>query len=97
MSVSFSATYVQFVTELLETFPEYATALNTAKEDSKARENFLAVWKTHTNNIAVQNDSIFTEAGLELVPGFSMTAKLCRPLLLIAVTFVSPTGRFAWP
>ena len=80
MSVSFAATYVQFVTELLETFPEYATALNAAKEDPKARENFLSVWKTHTNNIAVQNDSIFTEAGLELVPGFSMTAKLWSEL-----------------
>ena len=80
MSVSFSATYVQFVAELLETFPEYAGALNTAKTDSNARENFLAVWKTHTNNIAVQNDSIFTEAGLELVPGFSMTKKLWSEL-----------------
>ena len=80
MSVSFSATYVQFVAELLETFPEYAGALNAAKTDSKARENFLAVWKTHTNNIAVQNDSIFTEAGLELVPGFSMTDKLWSEL-----------------
>jgi hypothetical protein len=80
MSVSFSATYVQFVTELLETFPEYADALNAAKVDTKARENFLAVWKTHTNNIAVQNDTIFTDAGLELVPGFSMTAKLWSEL-----------------
>ena len=80
MSVSFSATYVQFVTELLETFPEYANALNAAKEDPKARENFLAVWKTHTNNIAVQNSSIFTDAGLELVPGFAMTAKLWSEL-----------------
>jgi aryl-alcohol dehydrogenase-like predicted oxidoreductase len=80
MSVSFSATYVQFVAELLETFPEYASQLNAAKEDPKARENFLAVWKTHTNNIAVQNDSIFTEAGLELVPGFSMTKKLWSEL-----------------
>ena len=80
MSVSFAATYVQFVTELLETFPEYAGALNAAKTDPKARENFLAVWKTHTSNIAVQNNSIFTEAGLELVPGFSMTAKLWSEL-----------------
>ena len=80
MSVSFSATYAQFVTELLETFPEYASALNTAKENPNARENFLAVWKTHTNNIAVQNDSIFTDAGLELVPGFAMTAKLWAEL-----------------
>ena len=80
MSVSFAATYEQFVTELLGTFPEYATALNTAKTNPKARENFLAVWKTHTNNIAVQNDAIFTEAGLELVPGFTMTAKLWSEL-----------------
>ena len=80
MSVSFAATYVQFVTELFETFPEYAEALNAAKVDPKSRENFLAVWKTHTSNIAVQNDSIFTETGLELVPGFSMTAKLWSEL-----------------
>ena len=80
MSVSFSATYIQFVTELMETFPEYAEALNAAKVDTKARENFLAVWKTHTNHIAVQNDAIFTETGLELVPGFAMTAKLWSEL-----------------
>jgi len=80
MSVSFAATYEQFVTELLGTFPEYAASLNTAKTNPKARENFLAVWKTHTNNIAIQNDTIFTEAGLELVPGFSMTAKLWSEL-----------------
>ena len=80
MSVSFSATYVQFVTELLETFPEYATALDAAKVDPKARENFLSVWKAHTNSIAAQKDSIFTEVGLELVPGFSMTAKLWSEL-----------------
>lgn len=76
MSVSFSATYVQFVNELLETFPEYADALNRAKSDSNAREKFLAVWKSHTNNIAVQNESIFTSEGLELVPGFAMTTSL---------------------
>ena len=80
MSVSFSATYAQFVTELSETFPEYSTQLTTAKTDPKARENFLSVWKTHTNNIAVQNAAIFTDAGLELVPGFSMTAKLWSEL-----------------
>jgi len=80
MSVSFSATYVQFVNELLETFPEYADVLNAAKTDADAREHFLSVWKTHTNNIAVQNDAIFTAKGLELVPGFPMTAALWSEL-----------------
>jgi hypothetical protein len=80
MSVSFAATYEQFVSELMETFPEYKTQLTAAKTAPNARENFLAVWKTHTNNIAVQNSNIFTETGLELVPGFAMTAKLWSEL-----------------
>ena len=80
MSVSFAATYEQFVSELMETFPEYKNELTTAKTAPNARENFLAVWKTHTNNIAVQNSNIFTETGLELVPGFAMTAKLWSEL-----------------
>lgn len=80
MSVSFGATYEQFISELLGTFPEYATALTNAKTDSKARDNFLAVWKTHTNSIAAQNSAIFTDTGLELVPGFAMTAKLWSEL-----------------
>jgi hypothetical protein len=80
MSVSFTSTYVQFVTELVETFPEYADKLNDAKVDPKAREHFLSVWKTHTNSIAVQNSAIFTDTGLELVPGFAMTAKLWSEL-----------------
>lgn len=79
-AVSFANTYTQFIDELTNTFPEYATALSVAKTLPNARSVFLSVWKTHTKEISQQNTDIFTSAGLDLVPGVKMTTTLWNEL-----------------
>ena len=80
MSVSFSSTYKQFIQELTETFPEYAAPLTLALESPDLQTVFLNTWKTYTKDVAGQNGAIFTDKGLELVPGLFMTSKLWSEL-----------------
>lgn len=78
MSVSFSTTYAQFVDDLIGTFPEFTETLTTAKTGN---EGFYArVWKSHTKDVADQNEAIFGEDGIEVVPGFFMKASLWKEL-----------------
>lgn len=74
--MSFDSTYLQFVHELRQTFPEYADALTSAANLSDKQSVFLSVWKSYTPRIAIQDATLFTGAGVELVPGFPMTGKL---------------------
>lgn len=75
-TVSFSSTYTQFLEELKGTFPEYSPALLLASSLPNTKARFLEVWRIHTNAVASSDGSIFSGAGLELVPGFVMTGAL---------------------
>lgn len=81
-AVTFASTFAQFIDDLKGTFPEYAGALTLASSlpaaDIKTR--FVEVWRTHTSAIAEKDAKIFTDAGLELVPGFVMNKKLWQEL-----------------
>jgi len=79
-TVSFSNTYSQFLTELKETFPEYAAALLLAAALPEPQTRFVEVWRTHTSDIASNNAAIFNDTGIELVPGFIMTGALWKEL-----------------
>jgi hypothetical protein len=75
--ITFSTTYEQFLDDLKGTFPEYIAALTLAGAISDVKPRFLEVWREHTANVAAKNAAIFAkEGGLELVPGFVMTAAL---------------------
>jgi hypothetical protein len=75
--MSFESTYSQFVNELKETFPEFTSELDLlkAKPIEENRKTFLSVWRTHTSDVAKQNNQIFA-SGIEIVSGVNMTAKL---------------------
>ena len=75
--ITFSTTYEQFLDDLKGTFPEYIAALTLASAIHDVKPRFLEVWREHTANVAAKNTAIFAaDGGLELVPGFVMTAAL---------------------
>jgi hypothetical protein len=78
----FASVYAQFLDDLKETFPEFRAALlhagSVPSESAEAR--FVEVWRTHTSAVAAQDSSLFAGAGVELVPGFVMTAALWSEL-----------------
>jgi hypothetical protein len=78
--MSFSVVYNQFLDDLSGTFPEYATAIDAARTSESAQATFNTVWKNHTAAVANQDASIFEGAGVELVPGVSLTKKLWKEL-----------------
>lgn len=79
-AVSFSTTFTQFLDELKATFPEFVPALTLASSLPDTQTRFLEVWRTHTADVASNNGAIFTETGIELVPGFVMTGALWAEL-----------------
>lgn len=78
MSASFSTTYAQFIAELKLTFPEFLPALIAAESASPLR--FVELWAPYTADIASHNSSIFTTAGIQVVPGVTLTAALWAEL-----------------
>ena len=80
---TFASVYAQFLDDLKETFPEFGAALlHAGSMPSEAAEGrFVEVWRVHTEAVAAQDASaLFSGAGVELVPGFVMTAKLWSEL-----------------
>ena len=78
MSASFSTTYAQFIAELKLTFPEFLPALIAAESASSLQ--FVELWAPYTADIASRNASIFTTAGIQVVPGVTLTAALWAEL-----------------
>lgn len=79
-SSSFGATYERFLEDLKGTFPEYESALTLAGSLPDALTRFIDVWGIHTSAVAAHDGSIFSGAGVELVPGFIMTTALWNEL-----------------
>ena len=80
MSITFEATFTQFLDDLKGTFPEYTEAFTRASSLSDCRARFLTVWRTNASIIAAQDASVFTVDGIELVPGFKITSVLWSEL-----------------
>jgi hypothetical protein len=79
-AVTFNSTYTAFLEDLKGTFPEYTAALTLAGSLPDVKTRFVDVWRTHTSEITAKNAAIFTDTGIELVPGFVMTKKLWAEL-----------------
>ena len=81
-SPTFTSVYAQFLDDLKETFPEFSAALTHAGSmpSEAAEARFVEVWRVHTAAVAAQDAALFSGAGVELVPGFLMTAKLWSDL-----------------
>ena len=80
-TVTFQSTYAQFLDDLKGTFPEYSAALTLAASLPDLKTRFVEVWRAHTSAIAEKSAaSVFTASGIELVPGFVMTAALWSEL-----------------
>ena len=79
-NLSFASMYEQFSNELKETFPEFSATIDTGSKFPDVRNRFTDIWRPHTKDVASQNNAIFADAGLEIVPGFVMTAKLWSEL-----------------
>lgn len=79
-AITFEATFNQFLEDLKGTFPEYMAALTLAGSLPDRQTRFLEVWRTHSTAVAAQDGSVFSAGGLELVPGFKMTAALWAEL-----------------
>ena len=73
---TFASTYAQFLDDLKGTFPEFTAALTLAAALPDTEARFVEVWRTHTGDVAAHNAAIFTGTGIEVVPGFVMTAAL---------------------
>jgi len=67
--------------ELKETFPEFASELESvqAKPVEENRKLFLHVWRVHTSDVVNQKDTLF-DNGVEIVSGVTMTKKLWSEL-----------------
>ena len=72
--------YEQFVAELKTTFPEFSSSITQASTLPDAHKRFTDVWRNHTKDVASQNNAIFTPTGIEIIPGFVMTASLWSEL-----------------
>lgn len=72
---TFDSTYAQFLNELKLTFPEYVTALTLAESVPGTAERFTEIWRPRVSAVAAKSDDVFKN-GVELVPGFVMTAAL---------------------
>ena len=79
-AITFEATFDQFLEDLKGTFPEYAAALTLAGSFADRQTRFLEVWRTLSTAVAAQDGNVFSATGLELVPGFKMTAALWAEL-----------------
>lgn len=81
VTITFDATFNQFLEDLKGSFPEYAAALTLAASAPDRQTRFLDIWRAHSTAVAAQDSTIFGgEKGLELVPGFVMTAALWAEL-----------------
>jgi hypothetical protein len=67
---------VQFLDDLKGTFPEFSAALTLAAALPDVQTRFIEVWRVHTIAVASKDGSIFDGTGIEIVPGFVMTAAL---------------------
>jgi hypothetical protein len=77
-TATFTSTYAQFLDDLRGTFPEYAAVL-VPREDAQAR--FVELWGAHTSAVAARDTTLFVApAGIEVVPGLTMTAALWSEL-----------------
>jgi hypothetical protein len=76
---TFDSTYAQFITELKLTFPEFESALTLAESLPGAVDRFTEVWRPRVSAVATKSSDVFKN-GVELVPGFVMTAKLWSEL-----------------
>lgn len=74
-SPTFDSTYAQFIGELKLTFPEFLTALTLAESVPGAVDRFTEVWRPRVSDVAAKSSKVFAK-GVELVPGFVMTASL---------------------
>jgi hypothetical protein len=77
---TFDSTYTQFLDELSGTFPEFASAITTARTLPDRQARFLESWTPLTSEVAAKNATIFTTAGVPLIPGMLMTASLWSEL-----------------
>ena len=73
---TFSSTYAQFLDDLKGTFPEFTAALTLAASLPDVEARFIEVWRGRTTAVAGKDGSIFDGTGVEIVPGFVMTAAL---------------------
>lgn len=79
-AITFEATFDQFLEDLKGTFPEYTAALTLAGSFTDRQTRFMEVWRTLSTAVAAQDSAVFSATGLELVPGFKMTAALWAEL-----------------
>jgi hypothetical protein len=73
---TFRSTYTQFLDDLKGTFPEFTAALTLAASLPEVETRFVEVWRGRTAAVAGKDGSIFDSTGVEIVPGFVMTAGL---------------------
>jgi len=80
--MSFNATFTQFLDELKETFPEFASQIDNLRSQplEANRASFLDIWRTHTSDVSSQNSQIFSEEGIEIIAGIRITKKLWNEL-----------------
>lgn len=71
----FNDMYVQFISALKHTFPEFADKINT-----HSYNDFIAIWSNKKDIISARDSSIFTNGLIEIVPGLPMNATLWNEL-----------------
>lgn len=76
---TFEKTYKEFLADLALTFPEYKETFVLAESVPEVSTRWVSVWKNHVKPIAEKDASIF-DHGMEMVPGFVMTANLWKEL-----------------
>jgi hypothetical protein len=77
-SPSFHTLFLQFCEDLKGTFPELSFSKCRSLTAEEAQAQFHALWKSHQEAIRTRDASIFTEEGIEVLPGVVLTKKLWK-------------------
>jgi hypothetical protein len=77
-SPSFHTLFLQFCDDLKGTFPELSFSKCRSLTAEEAQAQFHALWKNHQDAIRTRDASLFTQEGMEVLPGILITKKLWK-------------------
>lgn len=75
---TFRSTFLQFCEDLICTYPELSSQIKKCKEinEDDILKRFTLHWRSHLAAIALRDASIFSDNGVEIVPGVPFTKAL---------------------
>jgi hypothetical protein len=73
---TFHSTFIQFCDDLAGTFPELSVSKSRELNAEESLKFFRVLWKNSVGSIAIRDTTIFSDSGIEIVPGVVITKSL---------------------